>query len=370
VASPQAAAAVTDSSPFDPATWSPPRRELLWRSPLNRYRSFGLVGRRLLFAAARAGIDVTLASSPPRDETAFRRFAVGGAPEGRIGFSLDYLPRLDPLPAGMLVVATACEGTFVPRDRVDAVNRAATLVYVPCRQNRDAFRAGGVRVPIGVLPHGVDPARFPYLERLRSGEEPLTFGTFGALSPRKGIDVLIRAFREAFAPDEPVHLLLKSVDDAPAALGGDPRIRLQSGFWGHAALLAWLRTLDVFVLPSRAEGFGLCGLEAMATGLPTIATNWSGPADYLDPVDTLPLDYRLVDAAGTMANGVRYVGEWAEPDVAYLCSLLRWAYEHRDEAARMGQAASARVHRDWTWDRAAARLRGDLDLLASGVSPA
>ena len=125
--------------------------------------------------------------------------------------------------------------------------------------------------------------------------------------------------------------------------------------------------LDAFVLPSRAEGFGLCGLEAMASGLPTIATGWSGPADYLDPADSLALRFELVDAAATEANGVRYFGEWAEPDVDHLRSLLRWLYEHRDEAARMGRMAAARVHRDWTWDRVAARLRDDLDLLAGGV---
>jgi hypothetical protein len=104
--------------------------------------------------------------------------------------------------------------------------------------------------------------------------------------------------------------------------------------------------------------------------LPTVATNWSGPADYLDPADSLPLAYRLVDAAGTEANGVRYFGQWAEPDEGHLRSLLRWLYEHQDDAAHMGKLAAARVHRHWTWDHAATQLRDDLDLLASGLSPA
>jgi hypothetical protein len=55
--------------------------------------------------------------------------------------------------------------------------------------------------------------------------------------------------------------------------------------------------------------------------------------------------------------------------VEHLRSLLRWLYEHPDEAAAMGTMASARVHWDWTWDRAATQLRADLDLLASGISP-
>ncbi|HEU5433943.1 MAG TPA: glycosyltransferase [Thermomicrobiales bacterium] len=355
--------------PFDPATWRPPRRELLWRSPLNAYQSFGLVGRQLLLVATGAGIAVTLAEPPPRDDPALRRFPVDDAGRGRIGFEYDYWHRPDPLPSELLVVMTMREGTVVPKARVNAINQTAALLYLPCRQNVETFRACGVRVPTKVLPYGVDPARFPYLQRPRDGAEPFIFGAFGALSARKGIDALVRAFRAEFASAEPARLVLKSIEPLPFALVADARIRVVTGFSPHAQLLELLRSFDAFVLPSRAEGFGLCGLEAMATGLPTIATNWSGPADYLDPADSLPLRYRLVDAAATEANGVRYFGEWAEPDVDHLRTLLRWLYEHRTEAARMGRLASARAHRDWTWDQAAARLQADLDLLARGVSP-
>ena len=324
--------------PFDPATWQPPRREIHWQSPLNPFQSFGLVGRQLLLAAERTGIDVTLASPPPRDEPAWRRFPVAAEGNGRIGFSCDYWHRPDPLPAELLVVATVREGTLVPKARVHAINQTAALLYLPCRQNVDSFRNCGVRVPIKILPHGVDPDRFPFLERTRTGAEPFTFGTFGALSRRKGTDVLVRAFSEEFASSEPVRLLLKSIDELPFAPADDPRVRVVTGFLTHPHLIRLLRSLDAFVLPSRAEGFGLCGLEAMATGLPTIATAWSGPADYLDPVDSFPLRFRLVDAAATEANGVRYFGEWAEPDVGHLRTLLRWLYEHRTEAVRMGTA--------------------------------
>lgn len=354
--------------PFAPATWRPPRRELHWRSPLNPYQSFGLVGRQLLAAVNRAGIDVTLAT-PPRDDRELSRFAVSSDGGGRIGFSYDYWHRPDPLPAELLVVATMREGTLVPKARVNAINQTAALLYVPCRQNVESFRDSGVRVPTKVLPYGVDAARFPLLARPRTGRAPFTFGTFGALSPRKGTDVLVRAFCEEFAPAEPVRLLLKSVDALPFVPPDDPRIRVITGFWGHGELLALLRQMDAFVLPSRAEGFGLCGLEAMATGLPLIATNWSGPADYLDPADSLPLAYRLVDAAAMEANGVRYFGEWAEPEVDQLRIHLRWLFDHHAEAAALGKRASARVHRDWTWERVAAQLRDDLDLLANGLSP-
>ncbi|MDF3042116.1 MAG: glycosyl transferase group 1, partial [Thermomicrobiales bacterium] len=98
-------------------------------------------------------------------------------------------------------------------------------------------------------------------------------------------------------------------------------------------------------------------------------TNWSGPVEYLDPRDSFPLAYRLVDAGGTEANAMRDRGQWAEPDEAHLRFLLRWIYEHPAEAAQRGQLAAARVQRDWTWARVARQLRDDCDALAGGVTP-
>src|SRR5439155_8208303 len=131
----------------------------------------------------------------------------------------------------------------------------------------------------------------------------------------------------------PVRLLLKAAKGAPAYEICDARVSLVSGYLPPEALLEFLGRMDAFVLPSRGEGFGLCGLEAMATGLPLVATNWSGPAEYLDPEDGFPLSYRLVDTLGLSSNGVRYFGRWAEPDYEHLRHLLRWLYEHPDEAA-------------------------------------
>jgi glycosyltransferase involved in cell wall biosynthesis len=262
------------------------------------------------------------------------------------------------------------ETTTVPPEQVEDINTTVTMLYVPCRENATIARRSGIEVPVRVLHHGVDPARFPLLDRRRDSAAPFVFGCLAVLQHRKGTDVLIRAFLDEFAPEEPVRLLLKHTYDrchdyAPR----DPRITLITGFVDHAGVLDCLRRMDAFVLPSRGEGFGLTGLEAMATGLPVIATNWSGPAEYLDPADSYPLRYHLVDTGGLRFNFRRQFGQWAEPDLAHLRALMRHVYEHREEAAAKGRLASARVHRDWTWDRIARQLIADFDLLAQGATP-
>jgi glycosyltransferase involved in cell wall biosynthesis len=139
---------------------------------------------------------------------------------------------------------------------------------------------------------------------------------------------------------------------------------LTTGFLDQSALLELLRRMDAFVLPSRGEGFGLCGLEAMATGLPLIATAWSGPVEYLDPADSFPLEYRLSEAGGAASNHVRYHGLWAEPDVQHLRYLMRWLFEHPGEARRRGRLAADRVRRDWSWEGPARQICRDLDEVA------
>src|SRR5260370_23105958 len=194
------------------------------------------------------------------------------------------------------------ESPAVPQEYVREINRAVALSCDPCRQNLESYRESGVTVPIKVLHHGIDHCQFPCLERPR--RETYTFGSFGDFPPRKGIDVLIRAFQDEFRPGEAVRLLLKSNLRPPAYVVTDPRVTMFSAFLNPAGLVRFLQGLDAFILPSRGEGFGLCALEAMSSGLPVIATNWSGPAEYMDPEYSFPLSFRLVDAGGTESNSV------------------------------------------------------------------
>jgi glycosyltransferase involved in cell wall biosynthesis len=260
------------------------------------------------------------------------------------------------------------EQDLLPRVHVEEINRYVDLLLVPCRMNLETFREAGVEAPIRVLHHGIDSDAFPLLER---PERPMfTFGTLGQQNVRKGLDVLLRAFQDEFRRDEPVRLIFKSANRSPWLRSEDPRVEFRSGFLDQAALLEYLRELDAFVLPSRGEGFGLCGLEAMATGLPLIATNWSGPVEYLDPDDSFPLAYHLVPTDGMPFGAMRLFGNWAEPSYEHLRELLRYLYEHPDLARLAGERASRRIHRDWQWDRFARQLVDDIDLLAMGVSPA
>lgn len=348
---------------FDADTWTDRRRELIWHSIFGERWSFGLVARAMLPALAHQGIDVTVAPSGTQAPRGLERYFRPLDHWGRFAVYFDWRNQPSVLPSSRIICIAPTETSQVPAARVKEINQAVELLLVPSRENVDSYLESGVRVPTRVMHRGVDAARFPVLDRPR--RETFTFGTIGDLSLRKGVDVLLRAFRDEFAPGEPARLLLKGIQAFDSG-EPDPRITTLTGFFDHDRLLELLAAMDAFVMPSRGEGFGACGLQAMSTGLPLIATNWNGPVEYLDPADTFPLSYRLVEAGGTWANHVEYFGIWAEPDYEHLRQLMRYLYEHPQEGRRKGALAAQRVRRDWGWERVARQFRDDVDAIARG----
>jgi glycosyltransferase involved in cell wall biosynthesis len=104
------------------------------------------------------------------------------------------------------------------------------------------------------------------------GRSPFSIGVVARLSPQKGLDILMLALR----------LLLDSGLDFDVRIAGEGGLRtelehaaqgLPVTFLGHVQdISSFLRTVDVFCLPSLDEGLPLALLEAMAHGLPCIAT--------------------------------------------------------------------------------------------------
>jgi glycosyltransferase involved in cell wall biosynthesis len=144
---------------------------------------------------------------------------------------------------------------------------------------------------IAVIPNLLDASFFsvPVRRRTRGAGAPFTFLGIGNLIPTKGFDVLLRAFAAAFRNCAQVRLQIGG--DGPergrlAALTAQLGISGQVEFRGplsrcevRDAMLA----ADAFVLASSVETFGVVVAEAMALGLPVIATRSGGPEDFVTP---------------------------------------------------------------------------------------
>lgn len=142
-------------------------------------------------------------------------------------------------------------------------------------------RRGHRRDKIVVIPNGLDLSRFPFRQARTAGPLPVPPGTeiigsVGRLSPEKGHAHLLLA----------AHRILRERPRAAFVLVGggvqEPALRSQAAALGIADRVVFagfrsdvpqvLAQADVFVLPSLAEGLPMALLEAMAVGVPVVAT--------------------------------------------------------------------------------------------------
>lgn len=246
---------------------------------------------------------------------------------------------------------------FLREDRAlrDGLNARFDLCVVPSRFVRDACAASGVTIPLVVCPLGVDgdefhpgvePAALPTRKRFK-------FVYVGGPSGRKGIDVLIAAFRAAFTATDDAALILKTngydhlLPELAALLAEAdataPEIVHVHG--GAPSVAGYYTAADVGVFPFRGEAFALPILECLSAGTPVIVTRGGGPADFCGAENAT-----FVRARVRTVDGKRRL----EPDVAGLARLMRRAYERR-AAPRDPTRVRASVAA-FTWDRTVATL--------------
>jgi len=165
----------------------------------------------------------------------------------------------------------------------------------------------------------------------------------GAVVPRKGFDVLVAALAEL--ADRPWRCTIAGSLDRDAAtadalraqidrLGLSERITL-TGALDPAPLDSVYRSADIFVLPSRYEGYGMVFTEAMARGLPIVAC-----------------------AAGAVPATVpREAGMLVPPDdTAALADALQTLLDAPEKRRALGNAAFAHARGLPSWDDTARRV--------------
>jgi glycosyltransferase involved in cell wall biosynthesis len=206
-------------------------------------------------------------------------------------------------------------GTGMVRGRDAAISRrafaGAEAVIAISENLRTMLRQLGGARHIELVPCTVDERYWTLPPQPRPGR-PFTFYGQAHLSPRKGFDVLIRAFASRFRGDETCRLVIGGGGASRAeleALAASTGVMSQVSFLGaipRDAVRDAMWAADCFVLPSHAENFGVVLIEALSTGLPVISTRCGGPEDFItDEVGLLlrPGDEEgLAEALATMRH--------------------------------------------------------------------
>ena len=193
-----------------------------------------------------------------------------------------------------------------------------------------AEESAGFPGPVRVIPNGVDTAEFrpkpDERKRMRTEvgftDDDVVLGYIGRLHTNKGIPMLLDVFDRLRRQNPRLKLLVAGPGPLRSAIAG--RACASSGaikllepqpFNKVASLL---NVLDVFVLPSRGESFGIALLEAMACGLPSVAFGRWGvkelviddetglladsPADFAEKLSRLTSDGELRERLGQAAR--------------------------------------------------------------------
>jgi glycosyltransferase involved in cell wall biosynthesis len=249
---------------------------------------------------------------------------------------------------------------------------------------RDVYRRAGVAPErLITVPLGVDPDVYRPDGTL---VELNTRGSFrflfvGGAIWRKGADLAVNAFLNAFGPADDVCLIVKDVGATSVYKGQTmaplivplvgrtdlAEIVYSDAVLDDAALAALYRTADAVLLPYRGEGFGLTALEAMACGTPPIVTAGGATDDFVDesvgvllPAKRTPVD--LPEMPETVEP------PWTlDVDVALLAKVLRLVVEQRARLAVLGAAGARRARSEWTWDRSAAIAAERVRLAAASL---
>jgi glycosyltransferase involved in cell wall biosynthesis len=269
---------------------------------------------------------------------------------------------------------TMLETTGIPNEWVRQCNEM-NEVWVPSPFNAWSFRRSGVNVPIKVMPLGLIDTQYfnPGIRGYRT-EDDFSFLSVFEWGERKAPETLLRAFNRAFRAHEPVVLICKYSNHDPGLspshlieqLNLDPEggriLFSENDYVPYYPISHLYRSVDCFVLPTRGEGWGMPILEAMACGLPVIASYWSAQQYFMTDTNSYPLQARLVKAE---AKCPYYAGfKWVEPDEEHLRHLLRHIFENQEEAKAKGQRAAKDVAERWSISQTARRMRHRLEEIA------
>jgi glycosyltransferase involved in cell wall biosynthesis len=286
---------------------------------------------------------------------------------------------------GKLAVILPWEYGAVPRVWINQINRNVDELWVPSRFVRDVFvRCGVPAERVRVIPNGIDLNLFtPKGSTSRpQGARKFVFLFVGGAIRRKGVDLLLDAYREAFEPGEDVTLLITALGAQAAYLHNSllgtvmaythdptaPTAEIVTDELDDATLASLYRGCDAFVLPYRAEGFCMPVLEAMACGKPVITTAAGPSQDFCTTATAYLIPAQEIRVPDTPPPFGELVGEftWFEPDARELVRTLRRVYENREEAARRGTAAAEKVRADFRWSSITKMYRERIEALIGG----
>lgn len=364
-------------------------REVVWHGVFRGLSGYAKANREIALRVANTlRLSAVEAIDPPDyDDYGFQRIQLHKrvavskhAPQVRF-----FGPAQQELEDRYRVLYTMMETETVHPSMIRLMNDQYQEVWTPTRWNGEVFKKSGLTLPVRMMPLGVNQhvyrpgngSELPgctLLSTKRAGDEEVPKGFIFIYcflpSFRKGLDVLMPAFEEAFGNDPEVSLVLAVTHRTSYLTDPDldvpktsykSRIYTLTGNYTEREMARLYRSCNAYVTASRGEGWNLPMCEAAACGLPVIAPRNTAHAEILDDSTAF-----LFDTEGSAVwQGSQQVSPWYEGvqfsvlgkrSRAQLVEHLRRVRAGGEEVSRRASTFCDVVRSKYTWDRAAAHV--------------
>jgi Glycosyltransferase len=168
---------------------------------------------------------------------------------------------------------------------IDAYSAAKTVIAVGTPLSKSIKEKTGKECI--VIPNIVDVSIFGKCVRRHTAGKEFTLVSVGGLIKRKHMDLLISAFAKVHKQIKNTRLIIFGQGKEELALrsmiadAGLQKNVMLEGLVPREKIAATYEIADAFVLLSERETFGVAYIEALAAGLPVVATKCQGPEDFM-----------------------------------------------------------------------------------------
>lgn len=247
-----------------------------------------------------------------------------------------------------------------------------------CREN-------GIECPIQVVPLGFDPKIFGKISStkpiwtptgyIKRNPDSLVFFNCGKWETRKGHDVLIEAFCNAFSPADNVELWMmntnpfltpdevKAWEDKYRRCKLWSKVKLIPRVTTHEAVANIMAATDCGVFPARAEGWNLEALEMLAMGKELIITNCTGHTGFAnkDNSHLIQMDKKELAQGlpGTESKWFFGQGNWwsfGKDQMEQLIHHMSFMYKNKDKSYRNDCTEHTKIITKFTWHDVVGKL--------------
>ena len=227
------------------------------------------------------------------------------------------------------------EESLFPRHWVNDFNNNLDCISVMSNQVKKILIDSGVYLPIQVTGLGVD-----HIDEVDTDinfsvrKKSFSFLHISSCFPRKGIDILLKAYGLTFSSEDNVTLVIKTfpnihnnvfdlLEGYKKLNSNYPDVNVIDQELNDSEVKYLYKQCNVLVAPSYGEGFNLTVAEAMNLGIPVITTAWGGQMDFCSSSNAWLVDYEF-EYSNTHFN--LFDSVWAKPSFSHLAKIMKDLY--------------------------------------------